>query len=818
MSAPRPSLDELKAVASIGELLARERRARLSAERRLVSMQAELMRANAALDAHARRLADEIKPLRREAEEMRGQAGRAEGEARVAERRLRDALDATPDGFAIYDAGLSLVAANARYMAPFDELEEMAPGISYARVLELCADEGIVDIGMLRPDAWVASMLARVQTERPEPVVLRMWDGACVRMIHRRAASGDLVSLAVDITATMEREAELEEARHRAEAASRAKSAFLANMSHELRTPLGGILGMSGLLAEDDLTEDQRVQVEVIQASGEALLSIVDDVLDLGRIEGARMALRPAPFDPRATMEEVVRMLRPTAMERGLSVELDYDEGLPRRLVGDGVRVRQVLTNLVGNAVKFTPSGQVTIRALDAGAPAPGMVRLNVSVEDTGIGIAEGDLERMFGAFEQAESDRDRHHDGAGLGLTVTRRLVELMGGEVWADSAPGTGSCFGFRIDLPAAGDPDRADRFGGSGARVGSGAGGRGDADRRANGAGPNGAGPNGVGPNGVGPNGVGPNGVGPNGVGPSEDRRNGMPADGTAAPPEAAPRLSFGRSDRADGEPDRAARAGNGARPDGAAGEGPFGGRRGPRPNAAAKDEPQPFAASGRSDAPERAPRAGPAEAGRASGHGGGLDPGPAPAGGVPMFARRNGPPPDPEAPAPPPSDGREAPPGEAPEPPTAEAPLSEPPSAVSGPETGPRRMRVLAAEDNRANRLILKRMLAELDIALLFAADGAEAVAAFGRERPDLILMDISMPGMDGREATRRIRAAEGGAQVPIVAMTAHALAGDEEAIRAAGLDGYLAKPLRKAGIREVVLLHAPPGVRPPGADE
>ena len=810
MSASRPSLDELKAVASIGELLARERRARLSAERRLVSMQAELMRANAALDAHARRLADEIKPLRREAEAMRGQAGRAEGEARVAERRLRDALDATPDGFAIYDAGLSLVAANARYMAPFDELEEMAPGISYSRVLELCADEGIVDIGMLRPDAWVASMLARVQTERPEPVVLRMWDGACVRMIHRRAASGDLVSLAVDITATMERETELEEARHRAEAASRAKSAFLANMSHELRTPLGGILGMSGLLAEDDLTEDQRVQVEVIQASGEALLAIVDDVLDLGRIEGSRMALRPAPFDPRAVMEEVVRMLRPTAMERGLSVELDYDEGLPRRLVGDGVRVRQVLTNLVGNAVKFTPSGQVTIRALDAGASAPGMVRLNVSVEDTGIGIAEADLDRMFGAFEQAESDRDRHHDGAGLGLTVTRRLVELMGGEVWADSAPGTGSCFGFRIDLPAAGDPDRADRFGGSGARVGSGADGRGDADRRANGGGPNGG--------------------GPNGVGPSEDRRNGVPADGAAAPPEAAPWLSFGRSGRAGGEPDGAARAENGARPDGAAGEGPFGGRRAPRPDAVAENEPQPFAGSGRSDASERAPRAAPAEAGRASGHGGGLDSGPAPAGGVPMFARRNGPPPNPEAAAPLPSVGHEAPgpaapgdppnapPGDAPEPPTAEASLSEPPSAVSGPETGPRRMRVLAAEDNRANRLILQRMLAELDIALLFAADGAEAVAAFERERPDLILMDISMPGMDGREATRRIRAAEGGARVPIVAMTAHALAGDEEAIRAAGLDGYLAKPLRKAEIREVVLLHAPPDVRPPGVGE
>ena len=224
-------------------------------------------------------------------------------------------------------------------------------------MLELAADEGIVDIGMMRAEAWVASMEARVAQERPEPVTLRFWDGTCARMVHRRAASGDLVSLAVDVTATMEREAELDEARYRAEAASRAKSAFLANMSHELRTPLGGILGMSQLLAEDQLTNDQRVQVEVIQASGEALLAIVDDVLDLGRIEGRRMALRPAPFDPRAVIEEVVRMLRPVALGRGLVVETDVDEGLPERLVGDAGRVRQVLTNLVGNAVKFTPSG-----------------------------------------------------------------------------------------------------------------------------------------------------------------------------------------------------------------------------------------------------------------------------------------------------------------------------------------------------------------------------------------------------------------------------------------------------------------------------
>ena len=657
---------EARTIAAIGEMLARERRARLSAERRLVSMQAELLRANAALDAHARWLAGQIGPLRREAETLRDEIGRAATHRQIAERRLWDAIEAIPDGFAIYDAGLSLVAANATYLKPFEGLEEVGTGVAYRRMLELAAAEGVVDIGMLRAEAWVASMEARLSEDRPEPVVLRLWDGTCVRLLHHRAASGDLVSLVLDVTAAMEREAELEEARYRAEAASRAKSAFLANMSHELRTPLGGILGVSQLLAEEDLTEDQRVQVEVIQDSGEALLSIVDDVLDLGRIEGARMALRPAPFAPREVIAEVVRMLRPTAMERGLEVEVDVDAGLPERLVGDGGRVRQILTNLVGNAVKFTPTGRVTIRVIGAGWPGPGVVRLHVSVEDTGIGIAEADLERMFGAFEQAESGHDRRHDGAGLGLAVTRRLIDLMGGEVWADSAPGTGSCFGFRVDLAVAGEV--------RGGRPGS---------------------------------------------DPAPGRERAAEVDGSVARGALAP-----REENREGE-----------------------GGRGMTERDATID--------------------------------------------VLTRERRR--------------EGRDSP---------SSARPSDGPAPAHGAGNAPR-MRVLAAEDNRANRLILERMLRGLDIDLVVADDGFEAVAEAERDRPDLILMDVSMPGMDGREATRRIRAREGvSGRVPIIAVTAHAMPGGEAAVREAGFDGFCPKPLRKEAIRELVTRHAPPGVRPP----
>ena len=624
------STDGARLGESIFELLARERRARLKAERRMLSIRGELMRANDSLDAHARRLAAELRPLRREAETARGEVGRAVDEARLAGSRLHDAFEASSDGFAIYDSGLRLVEANARYLAPFAELEEVRTGIAYRRLLELAVDEGIFDIGMVPPGRWVEAMIERARAEAPEPMVLQLWDGSCKRLTLRRTAGGDVVSLSVDITQTLEDEAELEEERHRAEAAVRAKKAFLSNMSHELRTPLGGILGMSQLLAEDGLTEEQREQLAVIQASGEALLAIVDDVLDLGRMETDGLVLRREAFDLHAVMRDVERILRPWAMQRGLAFEAAAAEGVPPRVVGDVARVRQVLANLAGNAVKFTEAGRVAIRVEETGRPGPGVSRVAFTVEDTGVGIAPADLDRIFAAFEQAETERDRSHDGAGLGLTVTRRLVELMGGELQVESRPGEGSTFTATIDLPVA---------------------------------------------------------EGPAG------------AEAEAAPPP------------------------------------------------------------------------------------------------VPSFRRR----------------ADDPPPGE----PGGAEPPADAPAPVPG---GDRRMRVLAAEDNRANRLILTRMLAGLDLDLSLVESGAAAVEAFERERPDLILMDISMPGMDGTEATRRIRALEGeGSRVPIVAMTAHSLPGDVESFRAAGMDVHLPKPMRKDDVRGLVLSHAPTEARSPDVE-
>ena len=353
----------------------------------------------------------------------------------------------------------------------------------------------------------------------------------------------------------------------------------------------------------------------------------------------------------------------------------------------------------------------MTIRAVGAGWPRPGVVRLHLSVEDTGIGIAEGDLERVFGAFEQAESGHDRGHDGAGLGLAVTHRLVELMGGEVWADSAPGTGSCFGFRIDLPAASD----------GAGEGRGASRPGPAGR------------------------------------PAREGASLAEADG----PGLAETPARG--------------AGEGRPPPPLPGSGEAEASAEPPPPLFRRRGTEPAATGGRSDEPLGTPPE----------HG---SSGAAPEAG--QTARRSG------------------------LGPRADGPDREPSEAGFGAGTA-RRMRVMAAEDNQANRLILERMLGGLDVELVFATDGAEAVAAFEREPFDLVLMDVSMPRMDGREATRRIRAAEAdGPRVPIVAVTAHAMPGDEPALREAGFDGLVPKPLRKAAIREVVVRNAPPGVRPP----
>jgi signal transduction histidine kinase len=589
-------------IAGFDERLARERRARLQAERLLAQRSEELYAANRKLAEHAHALSHTVIAQREENAALIGRSTRAQAalevateKAVVAERRLWDALSAVEDGFAIFDRDWRLVVANPAWIKAFDGVIDVAPGASYEAVLRIAVEEGLVDLQGEAPDDWVDRMIARWERPQIPQTDIRLFSGACIRLIDKRTPEGDMVSLAVDITGTMRRARVLERARDAAEAAVRAKSAFLANMSHEIRTPMNGVVAMAELLRDTGLTAEQQTYADTIRNSGEALLVIINDILDYSKIDAGKLVLHAEPFDLRAMVQDIFRLMRPGLTGKALELRLDGGAGLPARLVGDPGRMRQILTNLIGNAVKFTETGHVTVRVAATPAP-PDAVALRIEVEDTGIGIAPEMQAHVFGEFNQVDSAANRRFDGTGLGLAITRRLVALMGGEMWLRSALGQGSVFGLAVTL----------------------------------------------------------------GVAP-----------------------------------------------------------------------------------------------------------------------------------------GAEPPP--------------EPPPAPPPPQ---RRLRVLAAEDNRTNQLVFRAMLKGVALELEMVETGRQCLEAYGRAPPDLILTDISMPEMDGIAAARAIRAheaAQGLPRVPIVAMTAHAMDGDRDRIMAAGIDGYLTKPLKKAELHAAIRAHAPPAV-------
>jgi signal transduction histidine kinase/CheY-like chemotaxis protein len=247
---------------------------------------------------------------------------------------------------------------------------------------------------------------------------------------------------------------ELQRAREAAEAASRAKAAFLANMSHELRSPMTAVVGFTSLLLETGLTAEQVEYAQAVQAAGSHLLGVIDDILDLSKIESGTVELEEVPFDLYACVEDAVAILAPKAAEKGLPLVALFGPDLPRTIVGDPLRLRQILVNLLANAVKFTQTGSVTLSVDRVGA-----ADLELRVTDTGIGIAAADTERLFAAFTQAEADTTRKHGGTGLGLSICRQLADQMGGGVSVRSKLGAGSTFTClvpdRLTAPAAADP---------------------------------------------------------------------------------------------------------------------------------------------------------------------------------------------------------------------------------------------------------------------------------------------------------------------------------------------------------------------------
>src|SRR5262245_6939285 len=367
------------------------------------------------------------------------------------EARYRDLLDNQADVILRRDARGRLSFVNRAFCGVFGLEREEVLGRAFAhRVLAGDAVAPLTPGGALRQQRYVQEIDTAAGPRWFE------WEEHAVP--GSETSGAEVQCLGRDITEERRAEAELKEARKQAVAANRAKSRFLAAMSHEIRTPMNGILGMTQLLCETELAPEQQTYARAIDQSARTLLILIDEILDFSKIEADKLKLNCAGVAIDDCVQGVVELLAPKAYEKGIDIAWAIDPKLPRHLLGDEVRLRQIITNLVGNAIKFTDAGGVLVSvgpAAHPGKPAAGEIALAITVEDTGIGIAAEALAALFGEFEQAELAFERRQGGTGLGLAISRRLARAMAGDIHVASRPGCGSTFVATVRLKRAEEP---------------------------------------------------------------------------------------------------------------------------------------------------------------------------------------------------------------------------------------------------------------------------------------------------------------------------------------------------------------------------
>jgi PAS domain S-box-containing protein len=385
----------------------------------------------------------------------------AQQDAATTHRRLEDAMEVMPGGFVVFNSKDEITHTNSTYRKWFAPPGvERLDGWTYGQLVRDNFNRGINDVRNQDPEEWLEERLAEQITPGPG-FENRLTDGRWLRGVDSRTHDHGVVRVLIDITELKQQQEELDLARKLAEDANQAKSEFLATISHEIRTPLNGILGMAYLLRDTAMDSHQTVRLENIISSGNALQVIINDVLDMSKIEAGAIDIEYVPFDMAALVASVSSLFGDVAADKGLNFDVGMLPDDARHLVGDPARIRQVLWNLLSNAVKFTQKGRVSVQfgwGEDIGLTEDRQ-NLRIEVRDTGIGIEQDRLDGIFDPFVQADASTTRRFGGTGLGLSIIRHLVELMGGAIQVESESGKGSNFVVTVPFGAA-DPADVDR----------------------------------------------------------------------------------------------------------------------------------------------------------------------------------------------------------------------------------------------------------------------------------------------------------------------------------------------------------------------